>query len=99
MTATGMDRIRNARPASDPSASRSLTGRLARIEADLGQIATTGLRPAALGGASGVAGDEEDRQVGALLAGDLGQLAAVEAAGQADIGDQQIDFCVRLQDS
>ena len=48
MTATAMDLIRKARAPSDPSASRSLTGRLARIETDLGQIATTGLRPAAL---------------------------------------------------
>jgi len=48
MTATAMDLIRKARAPSEPSASRSLTGRLARIEADLGHIATTGLRPAAL---------------------------------------------------
>jgi signal transduction histidine kinase/ActR/RegA family two-component response regulator len=49
MTATAMDHIRNARPPTgDPSAGRTLTGRIARIEADLGSIATAGLRPAAL---------------------------------------------------
>jgi signal transduction histidine kinase/ActR/RegA family two-component response regulator len=49
MTATAMDTIRNRRPVtSDPAPSRSLTGRLARIEADLGNLATSGLRPAAL---------------------------------------------------
>ena len=46
---TVIERLRNARSAiADPATSRSLTGRLARIEADLGNIATSGLRPAAL---------------------------------------------------
>ncbi|MGH2897942.1 MAG: hypothetical protein ACRDMZ_04655, partial [Solirubrobacteraceae bacterium] len=44
-----IERVRQARSAIiDPATSRSLTGRLARIEADLGHIATSGLRPAAL---------------------------------------------------
>jgi signal transduction histidine kinase/ActR/RegA family two-component response regulator len=49
MTATAMDRIRKGRVATGaPAPDRSLTGRLARIDADLGNIATSGLRPASL---------------------------------------------------
>src|SRR5580693_5719891 len=44
----------------------------------------------ALRGVGGVAGDEQDRQGGTMLPREFSQLAAVEA-GQANIGDQQVD--------
>ena len=45
----------------------------------------------------GVAGDEEHAQAGAPRARGVGHLPAVELAGQADVGDQQIDPLLRLQ--
>ena len=44
-----------------------------------------------------IAGDEQDLEVRTRHARGVGKLAAVDAAGQADIGDQQVDPRVRLQ--
>jgi hypothetical protein len=41
-------------------------------------------------GVAGVAGDEQDGQCGQHFARGIGELAAIEAAGQADIGHQQV---------
>lgn len=39
----------------------------------------------------GIAGDEQDLEVGPLDPRGIGELAAIHPLGQADIGDQQID--------
>ncbi len=48
-------------------------------------------------GVLGVAGDEQDLEVRTRGPRGVGKLAAIDAAGQADIGDKQIDPHVRLQ--
>ena len=47
--------------------------------------------PVAEHGILRIAGDEQDLQVGMRRARGVGELTAVQSAGQADIGDQQVD--------
>ena len=48
-------------------------------------------------GVAGIAGGEQDLEVAAAAARFVGELPAVHAAGQADIGEQQLDFRVCSQ--
>ena len=48
-------------------------------------------------GILGIAGDEQHLQAGPQRARGIGDLAAVQPAGQADVGDQQVDRGVALQ--
>jgi hypothetical protein len=45
-----------------------------------------------------IARDEQDREIGPQLACHLGDLSTIYAAGQSQVGDQEVHPCIRLQD-